>query len=67
MLSFSVWEEEAAVTEWRNNLEHREGQMAGREEVFETYTITVASAIRSYTDKERKNAPADSNAVFKSL
>lgn len=64
LLSLSVWESEEAVTAWRNHQEHRQGQRQGRDMMFESYTITVASALRSYTGKERQGAPADSNASF---
>lgn len=64
LLSLSVWENEEAVNEWRNQNEHRKRQQRGRDSVSDSYTITVATALRSYTDKERKEAPADSNALF---
>lgn len=64
LLSLSVWESEAAVDEWRNQREHRMGQQAGRDSMFEHYRITVASALRSYTDRERREAPEDSNELF---
>lgn len=64
LLSLSVWENEDSVNEWRNDGAHRKGQMAGRNSMFESYTITVASALRSYTDKDRMAAPDDSNTLF---
>lgn len=64
LLSLSVWESEDAVKEWRNHQEHRQSQMQGRNSMFESYTITVASSIRSYTDQERQEAPEDSNALI---
>lgn len=64
LLSLSVWENEDAVDEWRNQQAHREGQMAGCDKMFESYTITVASVMRSYTDKVRHDAPDDSNAIY---
>ncbi len=64
LLSLSVWESEEAVNEWRNQSEHRKGQRQGRDSMFESYTITVASSLRSYTDTERQEAPADSNALY---
>lgn len=65
LLSLSAWENEDAVNEWRNQQEHRMSQQEGRASIFESYTITVASSLRSYTDKERQEAPADSNEYFK--
>lgn len=64
LLSLSVWESEEAVNEWRNHDEHRNGQQAGRSSMFESYTITVATALRSYTDTDRQQAPPDSNALY---
>lgn len=64
LLSLSVWENEDAVDEWRNQKEHRMSQQKGRDSIFESYTLTVASPLRSYTNQERQEAPADSNALF---
>ena len=64
LLSVSVWESEEAVEAWRNMLEHRMSQSRGREALFESYTITIASTIRSYTLTDRAGAPEDSNAFF---
>lgn len=64
LLSLSVWENEAAITAWRNQFEHRQAQQQGRNSIFESYTITIASSLRSYTNRERQEAPADSNAFF---
>lgn len=64
LLSLSVWESEAAVSAWRNARAHRNAQQQGRNSLFECYSITVASALRSYTDRERQDAPTDSNALF---
>ena len=60
LLSLSVWENERAVDAWRNAVNHRMSQRQGRDSLFESYTITVASGIRSYTDAERAEAPGDS-------
>lgn len=46
-------------------MKHRMSQAEGREKLFESYKITVCSVIRSYTDKDRANAPQDSNDYFK--
>ena len=64
LLSMNVWSDEAAVERWRNMVEHRMSQQEGREKLFESYRITVCSAIRSYTDQDRKEAPSDSNEFF---
>ena len=64
LLSMNVWTDEEAVARWRNVVEHRMSQKEGREKLFESYRITVCSAIRSYTDTDRVEAPADSNEYW---
>lgn len=64
LLSLSVWENEEAIKEWRNQQEHRKSQQQGRNSIFESYRITVASPIRSYTDTKREEAPEDANVFF---
>ena len=64
LLSMNVWTDEAAVERWRNVVEHRMSQKEGREKLFESYKITVCSAIREYSDTDRAQAPADSNNYF---
>ena len=60
-LSINVWADEEAVARWRNLLQHRLSQQEGREKLFEYYKITVCSVLRTYTDKDRTEAPEDSN------
>ena len=64
LLSMNVWTDEAAVERWRNVMEHRMSQKEGRDNLFESYKITVCSVIREYSDKERDEAPVDSNEYF---
>lgn len=64
VLSLSFWEDEPAIQDWRNVLEHRKGQQAGRERIFESYRIRVAKVTRDYTDAQREEAPQDSNKYF---
>lgn len=64
LLSMNVWTDEASVERWRNVVEHRMSQKEGREKLFESYKITVCSAIREYSDGDRIYAPADSNEYF---
>ncbi len=64
LLSMSVWENEEAVEEWRNEETHRLSQQSGRDSMFESFTITVASQIRSYSNTELTEAPDDSNKYF---
>lgn len=61
ILSMNVWENEDALNRWRNVVKHRMCQKEGREKLFKSYKITVTSVIREYTDKDRGQAPDDSN------
>ena len=61
LLSMNVWTDEEAVTRWRNVMEHRMSQKEGREQLFESYRITVCSVLRSYSDTDRVQASKDSN------
>lgn len=61
LLSMNVWNDEEAVERWRNVVKHRMSQKEGRENLFESYKIRVCSVLREYTDKDRKEAPEDSN------
>lgn len=64
LLSMNIWTDEAAVERWRNTVQHRLSQKEGREKLFEYYKITVCSAVRTYTDNDRIEAPFDSNKYF---
>ena len=64
LLSLSVWENEESVSKWRNQTEHRMSQRQGHDSMFESYTITIASQLRSYSNSERSGAPEDSNRLF---
>ncbi len=64
LLSLSVWESEEAVSKWRNQAKHRMSQKQGRDSMFESYHITVASKICSYSKDDRSEAPNDSNQFF---
>ena len=62
-VSLPFWRDEAAVKAWRNTMQHRATQRAGREHVFADYRLRVASVIRDYGMFERDEAPADSKAL----
>jgi heme-degrading monooxygenase HmoA len=63
MVALSFWRDEAAVTAWRNVMEHRRVQQKSRDTVFEKYRLRVAPVVRDYTQDERGEAPADSNTA----
>lgn len=60
LLSLSFWEDEAAVTRWRQLEAHRSAQTAGREVMFADYRLRVVSVIRDYGRFDRAEAPQDS-------
>lgn len=64
LLSLSIWEDELSVETWRNNLNHWLSQRQGHDLLFDSYTITVASSIRSYTSINRAETPGDSREFF---
>lgn len=63
LLSLSFWRDEKAVAAWRNHQSHRLAQVAGRNRIFESYRLRVASVIRDYGKFERDQAPADTTAA----
>lgn len=63
ILSLSFWEDEAAITRWRNLEQHRAAQSKGRHELFENYRIRVGHIVRDYSMDDREQAPEDSNAL----
>ena len=60
-LSLSFWENEEAVAGWRNQVNHRASQKRGYDTLFDHYRISVGEIVREYTDKNRSEAPIDSN------
>jgi heme-degrading monooxygenase HmoA len=48
LLSLSFWEDEAAVSAWRNKPEHSAAQARGRAGVFRDYRIRIAAVSRDY-------------------
>ena len=64
-LSVSYFEDEAAVTRWRNVVEHRQAQAQGRQGLFTDYRICVCQVLRDYTLNDREQAPQDSRTAHK--
>ena len=48
VLSLSWWENEEAVQRWKKHALHQEAQEEGKQSVFSSYRIRVASVIRDY-------------------
>lgn len=63
LLSLSFWRDEDAVAAWRNTVDHRHAQAAGRGGVFAGYRLRVAHVLRDYGLHDRAQAPADSKSV----
>ena len=42
-VTIAHFEDEAAVTVWRNHPEHRLAQQRGRDEFYETFTLEIAT------------------------
>ena len=64
LLSLSVWDSLESIDRWRQQMDHRLTQKTCRDNYFESYRITFASALRSYTEQDRRQAPEDSNQYF---
>ena len=62
-VSLSFWRDEDAVKAWRNRIQHRAAQSAGRAGAFSNYRLRVAEIMRDYSMDQRDEAPGDSRAV----
>jgi len=60
ILSLSIWKDEGAVRQWRNNPQHRAAQSAGRDGIFLGYRLRVATVVRDYGFHDRRQVPQDS-------
>src|ERR1700710_800323 len=49
LVALSFWRDEAAVTAWRNLIEHRRIQDRSRHSVFDDYRMRVAQVTRDYS------------------
>jgi heme-degrading monooxygenase HmoA len=59
LLSLQFWRDEAAITAWRNHLDHRKAQARGPA-MFKNYRLRIAQVVRDYGPDDREQAPADS-------
>jgi len=41
------WRDEQSLTDWRNQMRHRQAQETGRQKWYEYYKVEVASLVRS--------------------
>lgn len=53
ILSLSWWENEEAIIEWKNNIQHQHAQFEGKSTIFSQYHIRVAQVIRDYSLNKR--------------
>ena len=58
-VSVSFWRDEEAVKQWRNQMDHRRAQSAGRDGIFRDYRLRVAAVMRDYGMHERGEVPKD--------
>ncbi len=61
-VAIGVFDDETAVTTWRNHSAHRHAQQLGRNRYFGDYRLRMAEVIRDYGPRDRSAAPVDSNA-----
>ena len=64
ILSISFWEDEEAITAWRNIELHRTAQAKGRDYIFKDYHLRIAHVVRDYGMFDRKEAPGDSRRAL---
>lgn len=63
LLSLSVFRDEDAVSRWREHMQHRGAQAAGRGGIFSNYRLRVVHVIRDYGMNDRAEAPIDSRRM----
>jgi len=51
ILSLSWWENEEAVTGWKQNMMHLAAQKEGKQSIFSYYRIRVARVFRDYSSE----------------
>jgi heme-degrading monooxygenase HmoA len=59
LVSLSFWESEEAISNWRNNINHRMAQQKGRYKLFADYRLRVAHIVRDYGLNSREQAPKE--------
>ena len=64
MVEHRMCQQEGRERSEEHTSEHRMCQQEGREKLFKSYSITVCSAIRSYSSVDRVYAPDDSNKAL---
>jgi len=62
-VAIGFFDDEDAVTRWRNDPLHRHAQRLGRSRFFSDYRLRMAHVVRDYGPNSRRTAPADSNQL----
>ncbi|WP_419902922.1 antibiotic biosynthesis monooxygenase family protein [Kiloniella sp.] len=62
-VSIGYFEDEEAVTAWRNTPQHRRVQALGRKRLLKDYRLCMADVSRDYSMTRRGDAPQDSKMV----
>jgi len=65
-VAIGYFEDEEAVTRWRNLPAHRRAQTLGRTRFFTGYRLVMADVLRDYSRESRATAPADSELAHAS-
>ena len=65
ILSLSFFENEEAITLWRNLAQHRQSQSKARHRIFVDYRLRIAHVDRDYGMFDRTQAPKDSQNMHR--
>jgi heme-degrading monooxygenase HmoA len=57
LLSLQFWRDDAAISRWRNQLDHKKAQALGRSGMFADYRLRIAQVVRDYGPHDRAQAP----------
>ncbi len=61
-LSLSFWENETAIKQWKENLEHQTAQEKGKKELFLHYRIRVGQVMRDYGRENNERSSVSQSA-----
>ncbi len=51
-LTVSYWKDEAAIADWKANIEHQAAQKMGKKQWYARYKVRIAKVERDYHDQE---------------
>lgn len=61
-VSLSLWRDEAAITEWRQQTDHQAAQKRGQASIFSEYRLMVSEVIRENRFADGKRTQVDYKA-----